>query len=173
MVKKKWCENSTAEPGGGSYARRFLGIYFCDFPLQMSIFEQLFGPCRFFLRFFSRILRTKFCSKPDVALHEWMLLKVPWYNDDACHCSQGPNLCTYQPLLACQEFLIFILMLASGPSGDTKLLGGHPTCRRRAGTSETSTTCTIPRTIPRQKSEISALWPSAAKQATAGSWGIT
>ena len=67
-----------------------------------------------FLRFFFTSCTTKSCSKPDVDLHEWMLLKAPWYDDDACHCSQGPNLCTYQSLLACQEFLIFSLMVATG-----------------------------------------------------------
>ena len=55
----------------------------------------------------------------------------------------------------------------------SKLPRGWPTGRCGAGTAGTSTVCTIPRTIPRQKSEISALWPLAAKRATAVSWGIT
>ena len=55
----------------------------------------------------------------------------------------------------------------------SKLPRGRPTGRHGAGTAGTSTVCTIPRTIARQKSEISALWPSAAKRATAVSWGIT
>ena len=44
----------------------------------------------------------------------------------------------------------------------SKVPQGRPTGRRRAGAAGISTTCTIPITIPPQKSALSALWPSAA-----------
>ena len=67
-----------------------------------------------FCAFFFTCCASKVFSTPDVAHHEWMLLNVSWYDDDACHWTQGPNFCTYWRLPTCKEFLTFSLMLATG-----------------------------------------------------------